>query len=72
MLNLVFGGHFVFWRKKLHRVIMKYHVKSGASSLKINAVMNNLVFGGHFVFGQKIAEGYYEQQCNIWSLLLGN
>ena len=36
MLNLVLGGHFVFWRKKLRRVIMNYHAKSGAFSLKID------------------------------------
>ena len=56
MLNLVFGGHFVFllailfFGKKMRMVIMNYHGKSGASSLKIDQVMVNLVFGGHFVF----------------------
>ena len=59
MLNLFFGGHFVFllailfFGKKWQRAIMKYHAKSGVSSLKIDQVMLNLVFGGHFVFWQK-------------------
>ena len=50
--NLVFGGYFVFLAKKLRKVIMNYHAKSGASSFKIVQVqvMINLVFGGHFVF----------------------
>ena len=50
-----FGGHFVFSRKELRRVIVNYHVKSGASSLKIDWVMLNFCrlfsfFDGHFVF----------------------
>ena len=38
MLNLVFGGHFVF-AKKMRMVIMDYHAKSGASSMKIVILM---------------------------------
>ena len=54
--HFVFASHFVFWGKHLRRVIMNYHVKSGASSLKIDWVILNLVlgailfFGRHFVF----------------------
>ena len=44
MLNLVFSGHFVCWRKKLQSFIVNYHAKSGVSSLKIDRVMLNLVF----------------------------
>ena len=39
--------------KKSRRVIMNYHAKSGAYSLKIDQVMLNLGFGGHFVFWKK-------------------
>ena len=48
---LFWVSHFVFWQKKLRRVIMNYHEKIGPSSLKIDWVMLNSVFGGHFVFG---------------------
>ena len=41
---LFFGGHFVFWRPFLFRVNMNYHAKSG--------VMLNLIFGGHLIFWQ--------------------
>ena len=59
-LNLVFVGHFVFWwpfcfwRKKLQKVNVNYHAKSGASNLKNDWVMLNLFFVGHFVFWRKI------------------
>ena len=49
---LFFGGHIIFSAKKLHRVLMNFHAKSGAFSLKIDRVMLNLVLGGHFVFWQ--------------------
>ena len=39
----------IFWKNK-KRVIMNYHAKSRAFSLKIDWVMLKLVFGGHFVF----------------------
>ena len=70
-LNLVFGGHFVFW-PKMQRVTMNYLAKSEAYSLKIEWVMLNLVFGGHFVFWQKNVEGHYELPCKIWSFQLEN
>ena len=54
-----------FDNQTLKRVIMNYHEKFGASSLKIDRLMFNSVFGGyfflaaiffgdHFVFRQKM------------------
>jgi hypothetical protein len=57
MLNLVFGCHlvfrgpFCFGIKILQRVIMNYHAKSGASSLKIDKVIKKR--GGRVIFGKK-------------------
>ena len=62
MLNLVFGGHFVFWQQ--FWFFVNYHAKSGASSLKIDWVILNLVFGSHFIFG-----GHFFLAKKIWGSL---
>ena len=47
---------FYFWALKMWKLIMNYHAKSGASSLKIDWVMLNLVYGGHFVFWRYVSQ----------------
>ena len=58
-----FWQPFCFFLGKMWRVIVNYHAKSGANSLKIDWVMLNLVFGGHFVFWQPF---YFSQKYHIF------
>ena len=57
---------FYFLALKKWKLIINYHAKSRAYSLKIDWIMHNLVFGGHFAFWRPFCfltrkvEGHYE------------